>query len=81
MLFLIIDIAIAVVGGVLIVGLHGGSLLYGLGGVLVLVERIVEGLDAYASAGGERFLSIARQNTLLVPGPAVPTTKMFQLAF
>lgn len=86
-LFLIIDVAIAVVGGGLGWALKAPGLLWGLGGILVLVERIIEGLDAYASAGGERFIEVTRERSISFASVANPlsqipvTTRVFDLRF
>lgn len=86
-LFLIIDIAIAVVGGGLGIALKAPGLFWGLGSLLVLIERIIEGLDAYASAGGERFIEVTREKSISfasIANPVSPipvTTRVFDLRF
>jgi hypothetical protein len=64
-LFLIVDIVIIVASNVLeLVVLRGGGLLWGIGGLALLISHIIQGLDAYALSGGERLIEVTREKAV-----------------
>lgn len=63
-LFLVIDLAIIVVSSVINFAIAGGGLLYGLGGLALLISHIIQGLDAYGEAGGERIIQLTRERAV-----------------
>ncbi|MFL5318014.1 MAG: hypothetical protein ACJ790_00055 [Myxococcaceae bacterium] len=63
-LFLIIDIVLLVVGATIGFIVFQGGFYWGIGGLLWLVVHIIQALDAYASAGGERFLMETREKAV-----------------
>jgi len=64
-LFLIVDIVIIVASNVLeLAVLRGGGLLWGLGGLALLISHIIQGLDAYALSGGERLIEVTREKAV-----------------
>ncbi|HZH04291.1 MAG TPA: hypothetical protein VEY30_10925 [Myxococcaceae bacterium] len=87
LLFLLVDVAIVVVTIVLDSVIQGGP--FGVLGVLALVaSHIIQGIDSYAEAGGERLVQRTRE-TALVPlasseenrlSPAT-VTRVFRYAF
>jgi hypothetical protein len=85
-LFLIVDLAIVVVSSVFRVA-FGSSLLWGLGGLALLVSHIIQGLDAYAQAGGQRIVEQTRQRAIpladVTGGRDAPiiTTRSFSFSF
>lgn len=80
-LFLLVDVAIIVVSTVIGVFAH-----FYFGYLAMLVSHVIQGLDAYAEAGGPRIIQQARERAVRIasaPGreePAV-TTRVFSLAF
>lgn len=62
-LFLIVDVAIIAVSSVLSVAV-GTGLFWGLGSVGLLVSHILQGLDAYAQAGGPRIVEFTRRRAV-----------------
>jgi len=85
-LFLVVDLAIVVVSSVFRVA-FGSSLLWGLGGVALLVSHIIQGLDAYAQAGGQRIVEKTRERAIpladVTGGRDAPviTTRSFGFSF
>lgn len=70
-LFLVIDLVLWAVGGFLGYVVFRGGLFFGLGGLVWLVVHIIQALDAYGSAGGERLVQRLRENAIeiaSVPG-------------
>lgn len=87
-LFLVVDIVIWALWGTFHVATRG--FFWGIGGVAVLISHIIQGLDAYASAGGESFVQAVRENTVLIadkgrdaaaPPVALPTSRAFAFSF
>jgi hypothetical protein len=87
-LFLIIDVAIIVVGAIFEAAL-GVGLFWGLG---LLVSHIIQGIDAYQTAGGSRIVELTRSRAVQVAavGPRAPaagrelaqvTTRVYGLSF
>jgi hypothetical protein len=84
-LFLVIDVAIIVVGSLL------SSLVvpwfWGLGGLGLLASHIIQGIDAYQKAGGGRIVEETRKRAVLVAdvtgGREAPrvTTRAFAFSF
>jgi hypothetical protein len=85
-LFLVVDVAIIVVSSVLTAALTTG-LFWGLGGLALLASHIIQGIDAYQTAGGSRIVEATRQRAILVAdsshGREAPlvTTRAFGFAF
>ena len=63
-LFLIVDVAI-IVGTVVLKAVFTGWI-WGLGGLALLASHVIQGLDAYHSAGGPALVESARKNAVLV---------------
>ena len=86
LLFLVVDVAIIVVSSVLTAVLAHG-LFWGLGGLALLASHIIQGIDAYQTAGGSRIVEATRQRAVLVAdssnGRETPlvTTRAFSFAF
>lgn len=89
-LFLVIDIVLHVLGWTVgFVVFHGWGLFWGIGSLLYLVVHIIQALDAYASAGGERILMNTREKAVRFansddegrPNPPVITSRIFKLEF
>jgi hypothetical protein len=83
-LFLIIDIALYVVWGVLWFNFHGW--IAPIGGIVWLVVHIIQALDAYAEAGGGRIVERTRERAVGIASAADPialpnTTRVFALQF
>jgi hypothetical protein len=84
-LFLVIDIVLYVVWGAVWGGLRWG--LGWLGGIVWLVVHIIQALDAYAEAGGERIVGVLREKAVEIATaderrvPAITTTRAFAFRF
>lgn len=82
-LFLVVDIVIIAVSSVFHFATRG--FFWGIGGLALLISHIIQGLDAYASAGGERLVQEVRKNTVLIADTgrdsALPTTRAFAFTF
>jgi hypothetical protein len=85
-LFLVVDIAIIVVASVLQFAIFHG---FWFGYLGLLISHVIQGIDAYAQAGGERILERTRQSAVRIataapaPGrdePAI-TTRVLSWAF
>ena len=87
-LFLVVDIAIIVAGALLHVAV-GHGVLWGLG---LLVSHIIQGIDAYQTAGGGRIVELTRSRAVQLaavrseaPGGsrelASVTTRVYGLSF
>lgn len=86
-LFLVVDIVIWAVSGVLW-GVTGQGWLYGLGGVAVLISHLIQVLDVYPKvSGGARIVERARERSIVLASAAAPdpvgavTTRTFGFAF
>lgn len=85
-LFLIVDLAIVVVSSVFRAA-FGHGLIWGLGGLALLVSHIIQGLDAYAHAGGQRIVEKTRERAIpladMTGGRDAPviTTRSFSFSF
>ncbi len=83
-LFLVIDVALYVLWGV---GWGLFSPFRYIGGAVWLVVHLIQALDAYGSAGGQRFVQAIRERAVeladLGPGrqSAVPTVRTFSFSF
>lgn len=83
-LFLIIDVALYVLWGV---GWRFFSPFAFIGGAVWLVVHIIQALDAYAEAGGERIVGVIREKAMVLAdlGPgresARPTVRAFEFRF
>ena len=84
-LFLVVDVAIIVVSAV--VSSLVVSWFWGIGGLGLLASHIIQGLDAYAEAGGQRIVERTRRNAILVSDVTggrdapVVTTRAFAFNF
>jgi hypothetical protein len=84
-LFLIVDVAIIVVGSVFRFAF--GGWFWGLGGLALLVSHVIQGIDALGKAGGPRVVEETRQKAVLVSdatgGREAPliTTRAFAFSF
>lgn len=65
-LFLIVDVVIVVLASVLHVAVFsgGGGWFWGIGGLAKLISQIIQGIDAYAQAGGGRLVEWNREHTI-----------------
>lgn len=63
-LFLVIDIVIIALSSVLNFAVLQGGLFYGIGGLALLISHIIQGLDAYGEAGGERIIEVTRERAV-----------------
>ena len=85
-LFLIVDVAIYVVGGVVGWAVRW-SPFWGIGGLIWLAVHIIQALDAYAEAGGERIVGVLRERAVELAGTSnlreapVVTTRVFAFDF
>lgn len=84
-LFLALDLGICILATVLDVALHT-DLFWALGGLGLLISHVIQGLDAYASAGGPRFVQRARDKAIAISGAtdrvaAVTTSRVFAFSF
>lgn len=85
-LFLIIDLAIIVVSTVFFWGpwIHGG---WGFGFLFLFISHVIQGLDAWGKAGGERIIQLTRESEVRFayrgndPLGPVSTTRLFRWAF
>ena len=81
-LFLVVDIAIVIASVILDVA--AGFHFFWLG---LLVSHIIQGLDAYGEAGGQRLVERARERAVELASQATPTspppvtTRVFSLTF
>jgi hypothetical protein len=64
-LFLVVDVAI-IVASALFGAVLGVGLLARLGGVALLVSHIIQALDAYGAAGGQRIVEQTRRKAIQV---------------
>jgi len=64
-LFLALDIGIIVLATVLDIVVHT-DLFWVFGGLALLVSHIIQGIDAYAAAGGPRLVDRAREDTMVI---------------
>jgi hypothetical protein len=84
-LFLIVDIALYALWGVL--GFGPGSWWWGVGGIVWLVVHIVQALDAFAEAGGGHLVERTRERALPIASAgsfesSLPiTTRVYQFQF
>lgn len=86
-LFLIVDIALYALA--FTVGHFLGGPFWGLGGLIWIVVHVIQALDAYAEAGGERIVQAVRERAVeLVRREEPPrldaplvTTRLFALSF
>jgi hypothetical protein len=83
-LFLVIDVALYFIWGV--VGFLFWSPFHYVGGLLWLVVHIIQALDAYSSAGGEKFLERQRERAIPIAsrsgrGDPLTATGLFQFDF
>jgi hypothetical protein len=84
-LFLVIDAALYVAW--VVVGSVFRGFFWGLGGAVWLVVHVIQALDAYAEAGGERFVQMVREQAVEVAGRsranegAVITTRAMSFSF
>lgn len=74
-LFLVVDVAIIAFSSVLSVA-AGTGLFWGLGSVGLLVSHILQGLDAYAKAGGPRAVELTRRRAVELAALAGGTRDM-----
>ncbi|MDQ3266278.1 MAG: hypothetical protein M3Y59_21960 [Myxococcota bacterium] len=66
-LFLIVDVVIVVLASVIHVAVFsGGGWFWGIGGLAKLVSQIIQGIDAYAQAGGGRLVQWSREHTIQI---------------
>lgn len=77
-LFLVIDVAV-IAALIVLDAIVQTELVYGLTVLGFLVERVVQGLDAYGAAGGQRILERERDNTFLVASN--PVHRTFAISF
>ncbi|ATB33529.1 hypothetical protein [Melittangium boletus] len=63
-LFLVVDVAIIIASSVLHYAL--GGIFWGLGGLALLASHVIQGIDAYQTAGGARIVEATRQRAILV---------------
>lgn len=86
-LFLIIDIALYALWGIVGWAVWGG---FGyVGGVIWLVVHVIQALDAYAEAGGERIVQLTRERAIEIARGGEPAgldaprvnTRLFGLSF
>lgn len=85
-LFLLVDIALYALWGTF-GGIFGGPL-WGIGGIVWLVVHVIQGLDAYAEAGGPRIVQAIRERAVELATRSAPsrdaplvTTKVFEFSF
>ncbi|MBM7116571.1 hypothetical protein [Archangium primigenium] len=84
-LFLVVDVAIIVASSVLHYAL--GGIFWGIGGLALLVSHVIQGIDAYQTAGGARIVEATRRRAILVAdtsnGRDAPlvSTRAFGFAF
>lgn len=85
-LFLVIDVALYVLWGT--VGAIVWHPFWGIGGAVWLVVHIIQALDAYAEAGGERIVQRLRENAVEIASRSLPerdapvvTTRVFGFNF
>lgn len=87
-LFLIVDVAIIVLGAMLHAAV-GHGFFFGLG---LLVSHIIQGIDAYQTAGGSRIVELTRSRAVQLAAvggdaagagrePAQITTRVYGLSF
>jgi hypothetical protein len=88
LLFLIVDVAIIVVGAIFQAA-FGVGVFWGLG---LLVSHIIQGIDAYQTAGGQRIVQLTRERAVEladvahgVPAPgreaSLVTTRLYAVSF
>lgn len=86
-LFLIIDVALYALG--IVIGSFVWHPFWGVGGLIWLVVHVIQALDAYAEAGGERIVQLTRERAIEIARGGEPAgldaprvnTRLFGLSF
>jgi len=80
-----VDVAIIIASSVLHYAL--GGIFWGLGGLALLASHVIQGIDAYQTAGGSRIVEATRQRAILVAdtssgrNDSLVATRAFGFAF